>query len=1018
MKISREITKAIKQGCWLQIHYKNTDRDTYFWCAITDIDIPRKMLIVDMHNSIHGDISGSIYFDKIVNARVIRNTYYEVPNELMDKIINNIDELDWLNFDEKDLNLLEYYKECYYNDHDSSLKHYNMIDGIDNDLLFKSLHDTNDGKFKLTLTQLEQIKEKLNLKNILSNYDIPETTELGLNIFSLASDDNVYVVAYKLVRFNPKDRTLKLKDQVLFNQNLIIKGKKENLSALFDYPDLDVLNNYIRYRNDNLEVKEVTEEFKKVITERIKLKVKQDERPYLIVLDKEVKISINEELNAISSMYKEDTLTHPLKAFFGKLTKRNIRRKNYPIALYDRKVNSDQLRVINNAIKNPVTYVQGPPGTGKTHTILNIIVSAFYNNRTVLIVSHNNKPINDIYKKLTNLKYNNNKIPFPIIRLGNKDVIKRTLITLKKLFDECNKVEVPSLNLNEFKNKQEYDLKKLNELLEEQEKRAELEDQIDSIENFHKLMMDKDSFRSFIYEVKYQELKKELESIPKLSNEELLNYVIINEEFKTWLYYTSISRIKRLNEPKYEQLREILETDFNRKEEIEKAVIAFNQYLRVDDNLRDFLRVFPIIASTNLSTTRLGSAKIQFDLVIVDEAGQCSVASSLPAIVRADSLVLVGDLNQLQPVVVLDQELNEYLMELYNVGDDYNYCESSILKVMSSVDQVSKFIMLKKHYRCVKDIISFSNQKYYGNLLEYERMNKINVEHLQYYNVQSSKDDVVEKNTSRAEAKEIIKAIKENNFKNVGVITPFRNQAKLIREFVIDNDLNDIVEVGTIHSFQGGEKDVIFISTAITSLTREGAFNWVKNNSELINVGVTRAKDYLVLVGDFKEIEHKSKNYPNDLNDLAKYIKSKGKYRVNSRDDSSIVNRSMNLKKLNTKSEKELLETLVQILSLNNRYKVKEKVKASSVIAKCKIEDKGYYLQSEFDFVIYDEREMPVLIIELNGREHYTDQKVMIRDQKKRELVANNIKLITITNDFTRKYQFIKNYIKTIIEDI
>ena len=235
-------------------------------------------------------------------------------------------------------------------------------------------------------------------------------------------------------------------------------------------------------------------------------------------------------------------------------------------------------------------------------------------------------------------------------------------------------------------------------------------------------------------------------------------------------------------------------------------------------------------------------------------------------------------------------------MELYNVGDDYNYCESSILKVMSSVDQVSKFIMLKKHYRCVKDIISFSNQKYYGNLLEYERMNKINVEHLQYYNVQSSKDDVVEKNTSRAEAKEIIKAIKENNFKNVGVITPFRNQAKLIREFVIDNDLNDIVEVGTIHSFQGGEKDVIFISTAITSLTREGAFNWVKNNSELINVGVTRAKDYLVLVGDFKEIEHKSKNYPNDLNDLAKYIKSKGKYRVNSRDDSSIVNRSMNLK--------------------------------------------------------------------------------------------------------------------------
>lgn len=106
------------------------------------------------------------------------------------------------------------------------------------------------------------------------------------------------------------------------------------------------------------------------------------------------------------------------------------------MALLERRANLDQLLAIHNAVKYPVTYVQGPPGTGKSHTIINSIITAFFNEKTVILASYNNHPIDTVVEKLKSIPYKQGKIiPFPIIRLGNQNLVKRTLLEIREQYE-------------------------------------------------------------------------------------------------------------------------------------------------------------------------------------------------------------------------------------------------------------------------------------------------------------------------------------------------------------------------------------------------------------------------------------------------------------------------------------------------------------------------------------------------------------------------------------------------------
>ena len=81
-------------------------------------------------------------------------------------------------------------------------------------------------------------------------------------------------------------------------------------------------------------------------------------------------------------------------------------------------------------------------------------------------------------------------------------------------------------------------------------------------------------------------------------------------------------------------------------------------------------------------------------MVIMDEESQCNTAMSLVPIIHGNNLMLVGNPQQLNPVVLLDSSVNVSLRKKYNVAPEYDYISNSVYKTFLACDSVSNEILL------------------------------------------------------------------------------------------------------------------------------------------------------------------------------------------------------------------------------------------------------------------------------------------------------------------------------------
>ena len=722
-----------------------------------------------------------------------------------------------------------------------------------------------------------------------------------------------------------------------------------------------------------------------------------------MILQRSISANLAPTYKTIEEKNKTGNLDYPLKAFFGNTNRFGTKRKEPSIVIYDSKVNIDQMRVIYNSMKYPITYVQGPPGTGKTQTILNVILSAFFNSKTTLICSSNNKPINGILEKLKFSYKDDDDVPFPYIRLGNRDEVAKSTLRILDLYNFEFKMEPDEKKINKIKNKTYEDNKELLTYLETYENKKELKSRIESA----KRLLDSinNPYNRLYNNVKNQikELINEYNKMPIVSNQDMLNLVnSVSEDkrFKQYMYFESIKYIKKLKTLRYTGLIEICKI-----KDASDRVTAFNKWCTNDDNIKLLENAFPIIITTNISSARLGTANHTFDLVIMDEAGQCNCATALLPIARAHQLLLVGDTNQLKPVVVLEDIINDYLKEEYAISSDYDYSKYSILDIMRKHDNISKDIMLTYHYRCGKKIIDFSNKRFYNGKLNLEYLSdEGNLSLLNVKNINSRF-----RNENYEEARAIIDYIKRNELKDAAIITPFKNQQILINTMLKENNING-VSCGTIHQFQGDEKNTIIISSSISLKTSKKTFDWIKNNSEITNVAVTRAKKNLIVVADTEALDKLSTDKNDDLYNLVKYVASKGKTEVLPNESYTIQIGNSN----GSKSEDMFFKTISHFCSVNNTFQAKRNIKLSTLFYNDPILNKS---KLEFDIVLYKIDGtflIPQIAIELQGGEHFGNLEREKCDARKSQLCKEKgIELLEIPNSFAKSYETIKELILT-----
>lgn len=306
--------------------------------------------------------------------------------------------------------------------------------------------------------------------------------------------------------------------------------------------------------------------------------------------------------------------------------------------------------------------------------------------------------------------------------------------------------------------------------------------------------------------------------------------------------------------------------------------ICMAEHDSVDAYTHHLKEMLPVSAITSLSARRrLPFKEAVYDLLIIDEASQCDIASMVPLMMRAKRIAVIGDKQQLNHICLLSKQTDLSLIQTNDIEARWSYRSSSIYDLAESMAEAENIIQLRDHHRSFLDIIQFSNQEFYDNTLriatDYSRLQSPNngkpILGMQWMDV---KGNTIRPETGGAynlkEAEGVIRILRrlaiELEFEgSIGVTTPFHLQTDMItkaleRDAELRNhlELHNNILIDTVHKFQGDERDVIIFSPVVSDGTKSQSLQFLKSTGNLFNVAITRARALLVTVGDKAYCKH------------------------------------------------------------------------------------------------------------------------------------------------------------------
>ncbi len=273
-----------------------------------------------------------------------------------------------------------------------------------------------------------------------------------------------------------------------------------------------------------------------------------------------------------------------------------------------------------------------------------------------------------------------------------------------------------------------------------------------------------------------------------------------------------------------------------------------------------------------------------FDVVVIDEASQVSIAQALPALLRAKKVVVLGDSKQFSntkssnaSIALNDKyrsELKSFFVSNISSKDhalrrlDQFDVKRSVLEFVKSCANIE--IMLRKHFRSYQELISYSSKTFYGGELQAIKVRGCPIEDVIRFSVVDPSEAKVSRGTNEAEGKFILDQLydllDEEVPPSVGVITPFREQQSYLSKLLFGDKRGQEFEdhlrlkVMTFDSCQGEERQLIFYSMVATE--EHDALNYIfpvnlqsaeevveeKLKAQRLNVGFSRAQEMIWFV--------------------------------------------------------------------------------------------------------------------------------------------------------------------------
>ena len=356
------------------------------------------------------------------------------------------------------------------------------------------------------------------------------------------------------------------------------------------------------------------------------------------------------------------------------------------------------------------------------------------------------------------------------------------------------------------------------------------------------------------------------------------NLHVLSEQIKQMKKKQKPLAVNILKNRRRESLKGLLRDQIKRqrlivhaKSLVEKRQNLQSRILETED-FKPLLEAFPCWCVTTYAVS--GSLPLKpgmFDVAIIDEASQCDIASCFPILYRAKKAVIVGDDKQLPHLSFLEKAKEQSFLSQYGIPDKYQlmwrFRTNSMFDLADYYSMNS--VMLDEHFRSLPPIIEFSNREFYGGRMRIMKKDTSMDKVIEIVQVPDGKVDMdATRNLPEIEAlvKYLYDIIVEDERKNpdnpvsIGVISPFRAQveqlkvsiSKVISEHMIRKHQ---IEVGTAHTFQGDERDVILMSWAYADNSFPQSLVFLQKPN-LFNVAVTRARNKVInfISKDVKEL--------------------------------------------------------------------------------------------------------------------------------------------------------------------